>query len=62
VIEARNVSGGRNNATYTNYEKVLDVWQGGSRRPGAILHSGDRDGDIAIHPTIKSMKPFGVWY
>jgi len=50
------------NGFNTNYVKVLDVWQGGSRRPGAILQSGNRDGDIAIHPTIKSLKPFGVWY
>jgi hypothetical protein len=34
----------------TNHEKALDFWQGGSRRPGAILQSGNRDGDIAIHP------------
>jgi len=44
------------------YEKALDVWQGGSRHPGTILRSGNRNGDIAIHPTIKSLKPFGVWY
>jgi hypothetical protein len=34
----------------TNHEKALDFWQGGSRRPGAIFQSGNRDGDIAIHP------------
>jgi len=43
-------------------EKALDVRPGGSRRPGAIIHLGNRDGDIAIHPTIKSPKPFVVWY
>jgi hypothetical protein len=35
--------------TDTNHEKVLDFCQGGSRRPGAIFQSGNRDGDIAIH-------------
>jgi len=33
----------------TKHELVLAFWQGGSRRPGAIFQSGNRDGDIAIH-------------
>jgi hypothetical protein len=48
-------------ANDANDEKVLGVWQGGSRRPGAIFQSVDRDGDIAIHPIINSLKPFGIW-
>jgi len=30
----------------------LDDWEGGSRRPGAIFESVNRDEDIAIHPVI----------
>jgi hypothetical protein len=38
---------------YTNHQKVLDLWKGGSRRPGAIFESVNRDRDIAIHHKIK---------
>ena len=41
-------------ASNTNHKKVLDVWQGGSRRPGVIVQSGNRDEDNAIHPTENS--------
>ena len=42
-------------------KRFWKVRQGGSRRPGAIFQAGDRDGDIAIHPTIKSLKNFDIW-
>jgi len=29
---------------HTNHEKVLDVWQGGSRSPSALFQSGNRGG------------------
>jgi hypothetical protein len=40
-------------ASDTNHQKVLDLWKGGSRRPGAIFESVNRDRDIAIHHKIK---------
>jgi hypothetical protein len=36
-----------------NHQKVLDLWKGGSRRPGAIFESVNLDRDIAILHKIK---------
>ena len=38
---------------HTKCEKIVEYWKGGSRRPGAIFPSPNRDRDIAIHPTIE---------